>query len=109
MTFHEEVEIDLITELLKFFAIYNVTSEYIKFFIADNYVAQAVGKPAQLQKVFISAFFAREIFMGVQNVDSDVRFALAATGDTLEWIDVNKLVVIPYMITTGLIKIHEAI
>jgi hypothetical protein len=105
MNLQEETPINLIDELLKLFSVSGVTEEYKQKFLSDRYIGIAFGKPPQLQQVFISSYFTREIIMLLDEVPDDIRYALASSGEVLEWLDVVKLIVFPFMIQSGLVPI----
>lgn len=96
---------DLIEEIKKTLLTMGVRQTYVNYFLNHNEVQKAVGLPDIQQKVHLSLFFGKEIFNREMDPPMSLRLALSCNGDSLEWLDVYKLVVIPYMIKRDFIEV----
>ena len=95
-------DLDLFEEVKKFLISNNASSEQLGAYLADRFVVDSMDKPPILQKVLISAFFSRQILMFRDNVPQSIRLALSSVGSEMEWLEVAKLIVLPYMLSHSL-------
>lgn len=102
--FETEVTISVCDEILKTMKRYEFTEEEITNFSTSALFIDSATKSPMMQKAMISLLFFRVITYAEVSPPQVVRLALAASDNLLEWLDNVKLIILPYIQSTALLK-----